>query len=68
MTHGSLYYVRVETPRRAFAETTSEMRAWLDAHKIQTSDVKIVPTEAGIAVDVRFPDAYHASLFQQKFA
>jgi len=46
----------------------SEMRAWLDAHKIQTSDVKIVPTEAGIAVDVRFPDAYHASLFQQKFA
>jgi hypothetical protein len=45
----------------------NEMQAWLDAHKI-ISDFKIVPTEAGIAVDLRFPDEYHASLFQQKFA
>jgi hypothetical protein len=68
MTLGTPYYVRVETPRAAFATTMSEMRTWLDAHKIQPSDFKIVPTAAGIAVDIRLPDEYHASLFQQKFA
>jgi hypothetical protein len=67
MASSSPYYVRVESPRQAFAETMNEMQAWLDAHKI-ISDFKIVPTEAGIAVDLRFPDEYHASLFQQKFA
>jgi len=68
MTPASSYYVRVETQRQAFAKTMNEMRTWLDTHKIQPSDFKIVPTEAGIAVDLQFPDAYHASLFQQKFA
>ncbi len=68
MTHGSPYYIRVETPRHGFAETMDEMRVWLDAHKIQQSEFKIVPTATGIAVDLRFPDEYHASLFQQKFA
>ena len=51
MTLGTPCYVRVETPRAAFARTMSEMRTWLDAHKIQPSDFKIVPTEAGIAVE-----------------
>jgi hypothetical protein len=46
----------------------SEMRTWLDTHKIPTADFKVVPTETGIAFDIRFPDEYHASLFQQKFA
>jgi hypothetical protein len=68
MTADSPFYVRVETQRHALAETMSEMRAWIDAHKIQLSEFKIVPTETGIAVDLRFPDQYHASLFQQKFA
>jgi hypothetical protein len=68
MTADSPFYVRVETPRDAFADTLNEMRTWLDTHKIPLSDFKIVPTEAGIAVDLRFPDEYHASLFQQKFA
>jgi hypothetical protein len=68
MRLGSPYYVRVETPRQAFARTMSEMRIWLDEHNIQPADFKIVPTETGIAVDLRFPDEYHASLFQQKFA
>ena len=68
MTLGSPYYIRVETPRQSFARTMNEMRAWLDAHKIQPAEFKIVPTEAGIAFDIRFPDEYHASLFQQEFA
>lgn len=68
MTLDSPYYVRVETPRQAFATTMSEMRTWLDTHKIPTADFKVVPTETGIAFDIRFPDEYHASLFQQKFA
>jgi hypothetical protein len=67
MTLGSPYYVRVETPKEAFARTMSEMRTWLDDHKIQTSDFKIVPAEAGIAVDIRFQDQHHASLFKEKF-
>jgi hypothetical protein len=68
MTQGSPRYVRVEATRLAFAKTMNEMRTWLDAHKIQPSDFKIVPTETGIAVDLQFPDEYHTSLFQQKFA
>jgi hypothetical protein len=68
VTLGSPKYVRVETSREAFAKTMNEMRVWLDAHKIQPADFKIVPTEGGIAVDLQFPDEYHASLFQQKFA
>ena len=68
MTADSPYHVRVETPRQAFAETMNEMRAWIDAHKIQLSEFKIVQTETGMAVDLRFPDEHHATLFQQKFA
>jgi hypothetical protein len=68
MESHSPYYVRVETPKHAFADTMNEMRVWIDAHKIQLSEFKIVPTETGMAVDLRFPDEYHASLFQQKFA
>ena len=64
----SPYYVRVETPKEAFARTMNEMRTWLDAHKIVPADFKVVPTATGIAVDMRFPDQYHASLFQQRFA
>jgi hypothetical protein len=67
MTLDSPYYVRVEKPRQALARTMSEMRTWFDAHKIQPSVFKIVPTETGVAVDIQFPDAHHASLFEQKF-
>jgi hypothetical protein len=68
LTLDPAFYVRVETSTRAFAATMSEMRTWLDSHKIDASDFKIVPTESGIAVDLRFSDQYQASLFQQQFA
>jgi hypothetical protein len=68
MTLSSPYSVRVETSLQAFARTMSEMRAWLDAYKIQPSDFKTTPTKTGVAIDLRFPDEHHASLFQQKFA
>jgi hypothetical protein len=55
-----------QTPRHAFAETMNEMRMWID--EIQLSEFKIMPTETGIAFDLRFPNKHHASLFQQKFA
>jgi len=68
MTVGSPHYVRVETSRQELGRTMGDMRKWLDAHKIQPTAFKVEPTEAGIAVDIQFPDEYLASLFQQTFA
>jgi outer membrane lipoprotein-sorting protein len=68
MTHSSPFYVRIEKPKQALAATMGDMRAWLDTHTIQPANFKIMPTESGVAFDVRFQEEHHASLFQQKFA
>jgi hypothetical protein len=68
MTQDFPFCVRVETPREAFGRIMSEMRMWLDAHKIQLSECRVETTETGVAVDMRFLNEHHASLFQQEFA
>ena len=68
MTLGTLFNVRVEKPRSAIAATMNQMRAWLDAQKVQPATLKVAPTDNGVVFGIRFEEQYDAMLFQQRFA
>jgi hypothetical protein len=67
MTLKSPLSVRVQRPQKTFGEAMSEIRSWLDAHKIQpaafNSDIK----KGAVAFDIRFVREYEARLFEQAF-
>lgn len=60
--------VRVERPQKTFGEAMSEIRTWLDAHKIQpgafNSNAK--PADA-VTFEIRFVREDEARLFEQAF-
>jgi hypothetical protein len=51
MTLGTLFNVRVEKPRSALAATMNQMRAWLDAQKVQPATLKVAPTDNGVVFE-----------------
>ena len=59
--------VRLEKPQGTLANTMSEVREWLDRHKIQPARFNIETTEVGIALDIRFQAENEANLFQKSF-
>jgi hypothetical protein len=68
MTLKSPLSVRVERPQESFGEAMSQIRSWLDSHKIQpaafNSDVK---TAGAVAFEIRFQREDEAHLFEQAF-
>jgi hypothetical protein len=68
MTLNSPVSVRVERPGKAFGEAMTEIRLWLDSHKIQpvgfTSDTN---APGPVAFIVRFANEDEARLFKQAF-
>jgi hypothetical protein len=68
MTLTSSFSVRVERPGKTFGDAMTEIRSWLDSHKIQstgfTSDTK---APGPVAFVVRFAPEEEARLFEQAF-
>jgi hypothetical protein len=68
MTRTSSFSVRVERPGKAFGEAMSEIRSWLDSHKIQpaafNSDTKAVDA---VTFEIKFQREDEAHLFEQAF-
>jgi hypothetical protein len=62
--------VLVETPvGKPFGATMNAIRTWLDSHKIQTTNFKIVPTADGNRrFEIAFRQEHEAERFRQEFA
>ncbi len=64
----NFFSVRVERPGEAFGEAMSEIRSWLDAHKIQPTAFNSDTTRPGaVAFEIKFARDDEARLFQQAF-
>jgi hypothetical protein len=58
--------VASENPPIDLGQVMSEIRFWLDRHKVQPAEFKTVPMETGgIAVQIRFNTEDEALLFEQ---
>ena len=66
MEHSSPLVVRVV--RDDLGSAMSEMRSWLDNHKIQPAEFQTDSSDQGVILDIRFADEHHARLFEQTFA
>lgn len=64
------FAIRIEKPETALAYTMSEMRSWLDKHKVQPVqfNVERLETVPAIAFDVQFRSEEEAALFERVFA
>jgi hypothetical protein len=63
------FTVRVQKPGAMLAEAMSEMRVWLDHHRIELVDFGIAETSvAGTAFDLRFRREAEARLCSMAFA
>jgi hypothetical protein len=62
------FSVRVERPGKALGEAMSEIRSWLDAHKIEPAVFKADTKASGpVVFDIRFTREHEARLFEQAF-
>ena len=68
MTADSPLVVRVEMRGKTLAAGMSEIRSWLDNHKIQPVGFTSEPRTNGVAFDIRFAQEQEARLFEQAFA
>jgi hypothetical protein len=59
--------VRVEMRGKTLASAMSEVRTWLDDHKIQPAGFASEPGPDGVAFDIRFAREQEARLFEQAF-
>jgi len=61
--------VFVETPvGKPFGATMNAIRTWLDSHKIQSTNFKVVPTARGFGLEIAFGQEHEAQRFRQEFA
>lgn len=69
MTLKSPFSVRIERPKASLGDAMSEVRAWLDNHKIQPVEFRSEPSVSGVAAfEVKFSREDQARLFEQAFA
>lgn len=67
MTQKSPLIVRVEIPGKTLGAAMSEVRRWLDNHKIQPAGFTSEHRPDGVAFDIRFAREQEARLFEQAF-
>lgn len=67
MTQSSPLIVRVEMPGKTLGAAMSEVRSWLDIHKIQPAGFSSEPCPNGVVFDIRFAREQEAHLFEQAF-
>lgn len=68
MTLKSPVSVRIEKHEASFGHLMSQMRVWLDTHKIQPAEFRSdTPSRGAIALDIRFRNEDEATLFEQEF-
>lgn len=67
MTLTSPLIVRVEMPGKTLGAAMSEVRSWLDIHKIQAAGFSSEPRPDGAVFDIRFAREHEAHLFEQTF-
>ena len=67
MKAGSPLTVRIEMHGKTLAAAMSEIRTWLDNHKIQPAGFTSDPCLDGVVFDFRFAQEHHARLFEQAF-
>ncbi len=67
MTLKSPLIVRVELPGKALGTAMSEVRSWLDIHKIQPAGFSSEPRANGVVFDIRFAREHEARQFEQEF-
>lgn len=67
MPADSPFIVRVEMRGTTLGAAMSEIRSWLDRHKIQPAGFSSEPRPDGAAFDIRFAGEHEARLFEQAF-
>lgn len=67
MTQSSPLIVRVEMRGKTLGTAMSEVRSWLDIHKIQPAGFSSEPRPDGVLFDIRFAKEHEAHLFEQAF-
>jgi hypothetical protein len=67
MTASSTFIVRVEMRGKTMASAMSEIRSWLDNHKIQPAGFSSELVPDGVGFDIRFAREHEARLFEQAF-
>ena len=69
MTLKSPLSVRIERPKTSLGDAMSEIRTWLDDHKIQPVEFRSSPSVSGTsAFEIRFNRVEEARFFEQTFA
>ena len=59
--------LRIEKPRQSLASTMSDMRSWLDSHRIELAGFTVAPAKTGIVYDIRFRSENEANQFGRAF-
>lgn len=67
MTQSSTLVVRIEMPGKTLGAAMSEVRLWLDMHKIQPASFNSKPCTDGVVFDIRFAREHEAHLFERAF-
>jgi hypothetical protein len=67
MTVESSLIVRVERRGKTLGAAMSEVRTWLDNHKIQPAGFSTDQCPDGVVFDIRFAQEFEARLFEQAF-
>jgi hypothetical protein len=69
VTLSSAFSIRVEKLRQGLGYAMSEIRSWLDTHKIEPADFRAHASVSGaVILEVTFKQEDEARLFERAFA